>query len=450
MSEKENNSGDEPVKDEEPEAEKSADETAEENGVKPTTPSKREKSSSPQKTTPVKKPKAEESEDDEEGEEEDEEEEEEEGEVKLGLLDLPLEVSGSRERKKVERLEMTYVTPKEKKGEIGEGTGERLGEFPAIEAQIQKKKTDDLKVFHRVLFNRPGTTVLIKKNIRSFRGFSFSKSSPEFKKKHAALVKLTLANLKDMCSILNLERSGTKEDIVDRILDFLLKPNTETHSGKKRKSKSKGSAKKKSKKDSTTNSNSKSEGSEEDSGGNESDEKEDEISDKDDDDDEEKPKKKEKPKDDNKEDDEDDEDADDKEDEDDDDDDDDDYSEDEKKKKNKRKPAAKSKAAPKKKVEKKPAKKEKPAPKKTAPKKRKAISDDSDDSDEDDEPLAKISKQPPTNDELKNVVKSILDGANLEEITMKTVCKQVYSKYPDFDLSDRKEFIKSTVRSIIS
>jgi len=41
-----------------------------------------------------------------------------------------------------------------------------------------------------------------------------------------------------------------------------------------------------------------------------------------------------------------------------------------------------------------------------------------------------------------------LDKANLEEITMKTVCKQVYAKYPDFDLTDKKDFIKATVKAV--
>lgn len=31
---------------------------------------------------------------------------------------------------------------------------------------------------------------------------------------------------------------------------------------------------------------------------------------------------------------------------------------------------------------------------------------------------------------------------------MKTVCRNVYSKYPDFDLSHKKEFIKTTVKSV--
>lgn len=31
---------------------------------------------------------------------------------------------------------------------------------------------------------------------------------------------------------------------------------------------------------------------------------------------------------------------------------------------------------------------------------------------------------------------------------MKTVCKQVYSHYPDFDLAHKKDFIKATVKSV--
>ena len=49
---------------------------------------------------------------------------------------------------------------------------------------------------------------------------------------------------------------------------------------------------------------------------------------------------------------------------------------------------------------------------------------ESDDSDE--EPLSKKTKKsPPTNDEIVEIIKDLLDGADLEKITMKSVCKQV-------------------------
>lgn len=45
-------------------------------------------------------------------------------------------------------------------------------------------------------------------------------------------------------------------------------------------------------------------------------------------------------------------------------------------------------------------------------------------------------------------MKKILDEANLEEITMKTVCKEVYANFPGHDLTPKKEFIKATVKSV--
>ena len=59
----------------------------------------------------------------------------------------------------------------------------------------------------------------------------------------------------------------------------------------------------------------------------------------------------------------------------------------------------------------------------------------------------KVKKSAPSNDDIHADVKKILEGANLEEVTMRTVIKQVYAKYPDFDLTPRKEFIKSTVKN---
>ncbi|OWR44487.1 hypothetical protein KGM_204526 [Danaus plexippus plexippus] len=74
-------------------------------------------------------------------------------------------------------------------------------------------------------------------------------------------------------------------------------------------------------------------------------------------------------------------------------------------------------------------------------------SEEEESGEEDDEPTDKKAKRPPTDEEIKKYVKQILEGANLEQITMKTVCKQVYSHYPDFDLAHKKDFIKATVKS---
>lgn len=101
-------------------------------------------------------------------------------------------------------------------------------------------------------------------------------------------------------------------------------------------------------------------------------------------------------------------------------------------------------------------------PKRAAPpaskKKRKDATSDEEEPEEeieseDDEPLKKphVKKgvvEGPTDDDIKKLLKDILAEANLEEITMKTVCKKVYAHYPNHDLSQRKDFIKQTVKSV--
>lgn len=114
-----------------------------------------------------------------------------------------------------------------------------------------------------------------------------------------------------------------------------------------------------------------------------------------------------------------------------------------------------------------PQKNSKGRPKRAAPpakKKKKDESDEDEQSDEpeeseDDEPLKKPpkkgasspasdSKGGPTDDDIKTLLKDILADANLEEITMKTVCKKVYAHYPGHDLTKKKDFIKQTVKSV--
>ncbi|KFM67737.1 Protein DEK, partial [Stegodyphus mimosarum] len=145
------------------------------------------------------------------------------------LLDRSVEITGCRARKKIEHLDLSFPTPKEKQ-ELPLGKGQKLGECPRIKFQIQKNKLPDLKPLHRILFNRLGSGNEIKKNIRKFCGFAFEKNSKEYERKKATVERLTAPILKHVCEVLDLERSGTKEEIVLRILEFLLNPKD---SGKK-------------------------------------------------------------------------------------------------------------------------------------------------------------------------------------------------------------------------
>uniref|UniRef100_A0A1B6FWA8 DEK-C domain-containing protein n=1 Tax=Cuerna arida TaxID=1464854 RepID=A0A1B6FWA8_9HEMI len=68
----------------------------------------------------------------------------------------------------------------------------------------------------------------------------------------------------------------------------------------------------------------------------------------------------------------------------------------------------------------------------------------------DEEPLAKKTKKGPSDEEIKKYLESILNGANLENITMKNVCSDVYEHWKGHDLIKRRDFIKETVKSLIS
>lgn len=348
----------------------------------------------------------------------DDDDDEEEEELAPGLLERPvvIEEGQKREKKKVQRLEVTAPSAnKQKRLSLEEGSGEKLGDIPRVEFQLQKTHYDDLKPLHRLLFERVASSVELKKNIRRFSGFAFSADSAEKKKKLDKLTKYTVPMLKSICETLDIDRVGKKDDVVERIINFLMEPKSSgkplpTSKKRKRSSSkpkkggdSKGSAKKSKVKKSKSDSKETKE-----SGGESDADDESDKSAADSDEEEEKPESP-KPA---------------------------------KKKKKDKTPAKKTPKAVKKTPKSSSAKKVKKPSKKS-----KASSGESSDDDAD-EPLVK-KKVPPTDDMLKNVVKKILKTANLEEVTMKTVCKQVYEKFPDFDLTSRKDFIKATVKQIL-
>jgi len=391
------------------------------------------------------------------------------------LLDQPLEQSGTRERKKVQRFnEDLPADLKEGKADVPVGTGVQLGEIPRIDASISRFKNDDLKLLHRLLYKAPGKTALIQKNIKKFHGFDFKKDSEEYVKKIDSTKKFELKQLKSICEMLDLEKKGVKDEIAERIVDFLLEPkdsgkpagggrpkrtaavrannrgyssHDDSYSSDERRASRGGRGKGKRtnlKDDSTSESDSEFHPSDvseprprvikRKSGGRK---KQDSEEDEDVSEVDESPTSEEMSDDEPK-----------------------------KRKKSKKVPPTNNKAKGKSTGRgrgRKPAaesEKKTPAPKKPGRKRDRASSEESEPEphDEDnassseDEPLIKKTKspQPPTDEEIKKYVKEILDGANLEEITMKTVCKQVYAHYPDFDLAHKKDFIKSTVKSLIS
>ncbi|XP_024073277.1 protein DEK [Terrapene carolina triunguis] len=344
-------------------------------------------------------------------EESDEEEEEEEEEEK----EKSLIVEGKREKKKVERLTMQVSSLQREPFTIAPGKGQKLCEIERIQFFLSKKKTDELRNLHKLLYNRPGTVASLKKNVGQFSGFPFEKGSDQYKKKEEMLKKFRNAMLKSICEVLDLERSGVNNELVTRILNFLMHPKpsgkplpkskkTPSKGGKKERSSSGTARKAKRTKCPEILS--------DESSSEEEDEKKEkaESSEEDKESEEEQPKKaskKEKPK---------------------------------QKMTSKNKKAVKS--ANVKKADSSTTKKNQNSSKKD-------LESESEDS-SDDEPLIKKLKKPPTDEDLKETVKKLLANANLEEVTMKQICKEVYESYPSYDLSERKDFIKKTVKELIS
>ncbi|WAR23501.1 DEK-like protein [Mya arenaria] len=316
---------------------------------------------------------------------EEEEDDEEDDEPQVGLLEQPLvlEEGKKRERKKVERLDKEIMQQQQAAAaesvmEIKEGKGRALGDIPFIEFMIGRKKCEDLKPLHRLLFKKPGKLQLVKKHLRQFSGFPFSTSDQEYEKRLQLIKTYTISMLKVVAEVLDLQRGGTKGDLVDRIMEWLQKPEDSGRKipqpKKKRKSKGGDSEKKSRGKKKSV-----------------------------------KKEKKEKMLEDDEE------------------------SEEEGKGDDSEEEDAKGDDSEEEKEE--------------------AKGDDSEEDEansesDDDAPLVGKAKSPPSNDELKDLIKKMLENANLEQVTMKTILKDVFAKYPSFDLTDRKDFIKNTVKQM--
>lgn len=93
----------------------------------------------------------------EEEEEEDDDDEDEEEEKEKSLI-----VEGKREKRKVERLTMQVSSLQREPFTIAQGKGQKLCEIERIHFFLSKKKTDELRNLHKLLYNRPGTVRHLK------------------------------------------------------------------------------------------------------------------------------------------------------------------------------------------------------------------------------------------------------------------------------------------------
>ncbi|KAJ8353950.1 hypothetical protein SKAU_G00215170 [Synaphobranchus kaupii] len=350
-------------------------------------------------------------------------------------------IEGKRQKKTVQRLDFSVAKPKERV-KIEQGTGDKLGDIIRVAYFIGKMKIDELKPLHKVIFDRPGAAASVKKNIRQFSGFLFEADSQPYRKKREKMKRFTNSVLKNMCYVLDLERSGTHDTKIDRILAFLLDPKMSGRNLPKKKRKTKNSKRKAQRSNRKKNvpEDGKSMAIVTDSSTDDDDNKEQDG--QGDEDQTEKsapaPKSRETISDDE------------------DDSSDDvvnkDSDEEVKHPKVVKKTAPKKKPAPAKPAPVKPGLKTKKADSSSGRRKKAnttSVVSDLDNS-SDDEPLAKVARKPLTDEKLKETVKSLLKEANLEKVTMKQICKQVFETYPDYDLSSRKDYIKQTVKQLLS
>lgn len=114
---------------------------------------------------------------------------------------------------------------------IPAGSGERLGDIPNVERRLAMTNGNaaELKKLHRIMF--PGGRPLkatIKKQIRQFRGWEVPADEASFQReKLKQLVELDgKAVLKPLCQLLDVEISGTKASMAERIYSFLCKPSS--------------------------------------------------------------------------------------------------------------------------------------------------------------------------------------------------------------------------------
>ena len=129
------------------------------------------------------------------------------------------------------------ATPKKKVQTI-EGGGVRIGDIEHVAEMLTKLKGthDLLKAVHQVLCGRPGKQKDRRAGIRDFRGFDYAaagsvgraKVTDKLHAKH-----WTVVCLRDFCLLLGLERSGDRDALVGRLVDFLDSPATEEPSRKR-------------------------------------------------------------------------------------------------------------------------------------------------------------------------------------------------------------------------
>ena len=160
-------------------------------------------------------------------------------------------VQEKRSRKATTFFKAPEVTKKELPAAAG--TGIQLGDNPHFCKDLDSIKSDNevCKALHSVMYNSVGKKADMKKNLRAFSGFA-PEQKDEKKAKVLEKKKIwTVSTLKTALGMFGLEKSGDREALVARMIDYLAEPRftkDASTTSKKRKSTGKASSKKGAKK----------------------------------------------------------------------------------------------------------------------------------------------------------------------------------------------------------
>ncbi|KAJ8484876.1 hypothetical protein OPV22_017361 [Ensete ventricosum] len=133
-----------------------------------------------------------------------------------------------RERKTVERLVEVIEKEPSREFQVEKGRGIPLKDIPNVAYKLARKKPADIKLIHQTLFGRRGKAVNFKSHILQFSGFvwheSDEKQRAKMKEKLDKYVKDTLLDLCDLFDLPVSKANTRKEDLVAKLLDFLVAP----------------------------------------------------------------------------------------------------------------------------------------------------------------------------------------------------------------------------------
>lgn len=139
----------------------------------------------------------------------------------------------SRERKSVVRY--AAAAPRrllvKKAVTVQQGSGEKLKDIPNVAFKLSKRKSDEsLRVLHNILFGGKSKVHFLKKNILQFSGFVWSQNEEKDRLKvKEKLNKCNKEKLLEYCDLLDvytLKATMKKEEIKEKLLEFLECPHT--------------------------------------------------------------------------------------------------------------------------------------------------------------------------------------------------------------------------------